>query len=446
MKKILGIIFFLVILLINPVTIGIFFSPDGHLNTESAIFILAFDFFCFLLAFFYLSQHTVMSGFFRQTFVILVSCLVTFLLIEIGLRFINYGQRLGANIDELTEGRYIQHTMYNPFLIFGPHINKKYKQENDEYSYWNAQGFRLQEMLPKEKALNEYRIFALGGSTTANGANGMNLHYCEEANQILADTLIKGKNIHCVNSALVAGSSAHTLVRLQFDLLDFKPDMITVMHNINDLFVNLFPVDDRRNYGNKFLHEFYAPTFSTDKRKMVVKRLINSSRLLQFIQYRFEIVRQEKFLRKVPAKNGQYVLSSMRFADKAPLLPFKEVFRRNLISICRIAKANNIKVVLITQPAVFSQEKIALGYGHKKYNDIIFYPPLDQWKEFFETYNQVVKDVALTENVFFIDMYSLMGHDENDFKDMVHYSATGIRKFAKIYADNIHQFIEINKE
>ena len=106
-----------------------------------------------------------------------------------------------------------------------------------------------------------------------------------------------------------------------------------------------------------------------------------------------------------------------------------------------IARSHKIKVVLMSQPAVFDDVMIALAFGHKPYNKYILYPRNEELIQLFEIYNKIIAEVAAEEKIPFIDMYQLMGHNEEDFIDMVHYSSRGLEKFYQIYSENLEKII-----
>ena len=353
--------------------------------------------------------------------------LICFLLLEVIFRSTEIGK-----IEE-SKASFIRHTGYSPFLIFGPNLNKKFKQKDGQIAYWNSQGFRLKEDLPLKKKRGEYRIFALGGSTTEDLANGENLHYCGETNKILSSY----KNVNCVNAGMSAYSTAQSTIRLQFDLLQFNPDMITVMHNINDLHVNFFPYhDERSNYANKFLYKDYAPGLS------LKYSFLRESRAMIYLYQSFVNIKNRVSGEKIKAKGKGVVLSTMRYSSEPIALRSKNSFRNNLMAIAAIGKAHNIAVVLMTQPAVFSDDKIALQFGVNVSNDYILYPRKEEFFKLFKEYNRIIEEVARQQNVYFIDMYNLFGNDEKYFKDMVHYNASGVRRFARIYSENIKKTME----
>ena len=369
--------------------------------------------------------------YFVNLVLLIIALIACFAFLEIAFRLFGIG--------EYDKGDYIviKHADYNPFLIFGPHINKSIPQQNGEIAYWNFQGFRMNETLQLAKKPNEYRIFALGGSTTEDLANRQNMHYSEEATKILEKYNPNGKKIIVVNSGRNGYSTAQILVRVQFDLLPFEPDMITVMENINDLSVNFFPSDERKNYANKYLDigSFVQPYSIKDS-------FLSESRVIVFFYKSISAIKNKFTSKTIVTDSGKKVSSNIHYSETSIEPKFKQEFSNNLISIAALAKAHGIEVVFMSQPAAFSEDKYALMFGYQSYNDRILYPKLDDFKKMFLEYNNVIKEVAEQEDVNFIDMYNLMGHDEKYFVDMVHYSPDGVTRFAKIYSDNLKKIID----
>lgn len=369
-------------------------------------------------------RKTERKGFLKNLSLLAIVLIICFTFLEIIFRIAGIGT-LNDEVDSIL----IKHGTYNPFLIFGPDINREIEQKNGEIAYWNSQGFRMKENLSLEKPDSEYRIIALGGSTTENLPNRMNLHYPQEAGKILNSENFINKEINIVNSGKSAYSSAHSLIRLQFDLLPFKPDMITVMHNMNDLTVNFYPDSHfRSNYANKFLDDERLAQPFNFKDAFLRNTFLGQSRFVVSIYEAFSANKVKRY--------------DMRYADTPVILKFKDSFRNNLIAISRIAKAHNITVVLMSQPAGFTDKSIALGFGHRPHNKDILYPRNNEFKDHFEEYNKVIKEVADSEDVYFIDMYNLMGHDEKYFTDVLHYTPEGINKFSDLYARELKKMIE----
>ena len=119
---------------------------------------------------------TKIKGYTKNIGVLLLTVLIIFLLFEIGFRIME------EEIQVPKRNILIKHSTYNPFLIFGPSFLQADRQgtleENRGFAIWNSQGFRVPDNIPYEPPVDEYRIFALGGSTTEDMANDKNIHWC----------------------------------------------------------------------------------------------------------------------------------------------------------------------------------------------------------------------------------------------------------------------------
>src|SRR3989344_4597953 len=385
---------------------------------------------------------TKIKGYTKNIGVLLLTVLIIFLLFEIGFRIMD------EDIPVPKRNILIKHSTYNPFLIFGPTFLQADRQgtleENRGFAIWNPQGFRLLDNIQYEPPDDEYRIFALGGSTTEDMANNKNIHWCGIAEDLFSETRVfDGKKPRCINAGSSGYTTAHALIRLQFDLLSFKPQMITVMNVINDLTVSYFPIDpktQRYNYGNKYLH----PTFTeeTNLRKL----LFSKSKVLKKLEKKLKNIHMKLTAKKIPAKDGTIIYSTIRFTNESlPLLT--RLYYNNLKSIVAVAKEHNITVVLMSEPMIFTDEKIAMLFGHENYNKDIFYPEKEKLQLDLELYNGIVQMVAEEEDVSFIDMYTFMGHDERYFVDAAHYTAEGSERFGYIYTEELRKiFAEEEKK
>jgi hypothetical protein len=127
-----------------------------------------------------------------------------------------------------------QHSMrfpLSPFLAFGPRLNEQLEgKQNPQTAFFNHQGFRTHDTLGARPA-GQYRIIALGGSTTVDRSNVEGIHWPLIAEQ---EVQRAGRgDVRIYNAAMSAYSSAHSLVRLEFDILPYQPDMLLIMHRVS---------------------------------------------------------------------------------------------------------------------------------------------------------------------------------------------------------------------
>ena len=97
--------------------------------------------------------------------------------------------------------------------------------------YFNRQGFRTREELgPSRLEKLESSRSAVDDEESVGNEDG--LHWPLWTERTLRTD---GLPVRVYNSGMSAYTTAHTLVRLAFDVLDFAPDIVVVLHNVNDL-------------------------------------------------------------------------------------------------------------------------------------------------------------------------------------------------------------------
>ena len=237
---------------------------------------------------------------------------------------------------------------------------------------------------------DDLRIMCLGGSTTENQTNSSKLRYSDVLNDTL-NILFPNKIISVINAGIAAFSSAHSLVNFALRLIEFKPDIIIVMHNTNDRSALIFDRWVYPDYANKYLADSFLDYHHRNGFGAWLLRHFKSFRILKWssktIKSMLEYTPYSKLVRN--AKDG------------------KRYFRRNMKSIITIAKAHNIVPIIMTQPhRDLSQNKL-----HQEYNTII-------------------SDIALKEKVQIVDLSINMSEKKEYFIDQIHYTEEGINNIA----------------
>jgi lysophospholipase L1-like esterase len=343
----------------------------------------------------------------------LVLAVTTLLLAEVALRTVQY---VLSDVPPLSllPGYRERRFALSPFLVFGPRVDWQIPDKpNPDTAYFNRQGFRTREEVGPKPA-GETRIIALGGSTTEEVWNEEGLHWPLWTERTLRTG---GLQVRVYNSGMSAYTTAHTLVRLAFDVLDYAPDIVLVMHNINDLTVNYRAAVAGRAVDGHYRAVFVDKAFTNDldESDIVLSRLWHS------------------VSSRLAARPSDIVVPAEYDISKG-----LEYFRRNLRSIEALASARGSRPVLLTMPvcsspAVYSR---VLETGHRGLS-----PPLpESFERFlreFETYNQAIRDVGRELDVPVVDMNRLMGSDAQWFADVVHYNAAGSRRFGELLAADL---------
>ncbi len=351
-----------------------------------------------------------MSNVSKTVIFVLFICLASFALGEVALRTAQYflsGVSPFTMLPGYSERRYL----LSPFLAFGPRIDWQIPNKpSAETAYFNGQGFRTKESVgPKPEG--EFRIVAIGGSTTEDVWTEDGLHW-----PLWLERRLKGSSLDArvLNTGMSAYTSAHSLVRLEFDVLDHHPNLVVVMHNINDLVVNYYaavlgqPVDG--HYRSPYTTKQF--TGETDDHDVVLSRLCHSLRA-----------------RLRPAPADKPVPNDYRIDQGLTY------FRRNLRNIHALASANGTAVILLTMPLCDAEtvyRKVELN-GRKQFS-----APLpesfDRFKKDFAAYNQAIAAVGADVGATVVDMHRLLGGDPRWFSDFVHFSAAGSKRFGEVLA------------
>lgn len=256
-----------------------------------------------------------------------------------------------------------------------------------------------------DKAETTIRIIAVGGSTTANerpfSLTGIDYPIALEERFVQSEY---GPIVEVLNAGGNAYSTAHSLINIEFRLVDFNPDIIVLMHNINDCSVNFFANGATSDYSNKYLkHYFLNPAI---QRSLSVPGFLLQSRFL--------------------AKVGLAQVLAGKSADinvHAEIDAGLKFFVRNLVSINNICNQNNIRLVLLSQPSSMKE------------HPFVSLPA-------FLSYNKAIEDTAYAHEIYYIDMFTAFGHGEDYFVDDVHYSPAGIERFANILHSNLVPIVQ----
>ena len=305
-----------------------------------------------------------------------------------------------------------------PYTIFGPH----FYTEKDGIKYISS---THKELYPLVKPKNTFRVICMGESTTENEVsyNDYKIHYPLILQRMLQQKY-PNKNIEVINISYAAYSSAHLLVLLLLDVISWKPDLIIISQNINDLdaaYWSGLNYDYSNKYGTQqFLPDYYEK-FTT------LNVLFQWSSFYWYLEDRIRYY-SEKFQQKKK-------LTKISYGNKPPELG-REIYKRNLLNFYYIANKWNIPVLYSTQP--LNSITGSFGYFFQTENNKTVRLPLDsERKEHHEVYNKIIKEVAKSTNSYFLDNDSLMGGNPKYFIDEVHYTKLGIEKLSKDYFDYI---------
>lgn len=344
-----------------------------------------------------------------------VALVVTGLLAETALR-LYHRWAAGVPFFSLLPGWRERAFPLDPFLAFGPRVDWQIPgKEHPESAYFNAQGFRTQETLGPP-APGEVRVVALGGSTTEDVWNEAGRHWPLAVEERLHAA---GRDdVRVYNGAMSAYTSAHSLVRFATDVVQYQPDLLLVMHNVNDLLVVYragmlgVPMDSSYHvkYGQKSL------TGQLDEDDVVLCRLC-------------ALVR-ERLARLAPPEPrvelGEYDLRTGL-----------ALFERNLRSLVAVARAHGTEVVLVTMPLSRSRERFDDTAALAAAGLLEAFPSHERFLADFDAYNDAIRRVGAELGVPVIDAAALVPQDDALFADIVHTTSAGVEAMGDAVAPEL---------
>lgn len=346
------------------------------------------------------------------------SLVVVFFIAEIGLRAY---QRVANGVPMLSflpDGRR-QVFKRSPFLVFGPRVNERFQRSGrPEWGRFNEMGIRLPFPTPAKEP-GEIRILAIGGSTTEGlaadlGTRDVGIHW-----PLAFECLQRGRgrnDIRVLNGAMSAYSTAHSLVRYAFDLVETKPDFVFIKHNINDLMVTYRAVSLGRQVDPNYLVRYGRKRWTgyIDESEVVVSRVVHSIRGWR----RLNMPDGEE----LPWQQWNYDLRLSEY-----------YFRRNLEELVASVRRSGAVPVLLTESRSSDPNHIAQARALRGVDvALTLYPAVERFQADFDRFNDVIRAIAAAEAAPLIDVARGMPANDALFLDVVHHSEEGVRAVARV--------------
>jgi hypothetical protein len=264
-----------------------------------------------------------------------------------------------------------------------------------------------------------------GGSTTEQIIDGVD--YPKILQTLLQDR-VNNVNIEVINVAHSAYATPHFLVLLELDVLSWDPDLVILSENINDLTAMYFP-DFTYDYSNKFSNQFFGlPDY--DSRYTATNVLFQHSQLYWVVKNATEKISNQRIA------NDTSRIRRISYGDE-PNPTAQAVFERNLRTFVTIAKANEIDVILATQPYQADEDYFVKMFSTRSYLDVVQFPFQGEFIKHFDAYNDSIEKISVEQDVFFVDNDLIFGGEKEYFIDTVHYTSDGLNLLANSYADYI---------
>lgn len=289
----------------------------------------------------------------------------------------------------------------------------------------NSHGFRGAEFAtPKPE--NLYRIFALGGSTTFGyypGTTSDQTAYPAQLQAMLAanDPVSNSIKYEVINAG-VPGYSMRTLAQnFLARILFYQPDMVVIYEATNDL----------ARYGNEagldhpLENQFVSKGIATG----ILDHIMGWSYAFQELRFTIGTRLFGGLVARFSDASGTRPSSSKKWERDTR---YEEAFRRDVRNLVVLAKANGVTPVLATQAIAFREEtnfaalsddEIKMQF-HKPAQFYANVPPDERYK-LFRRYNEIIREVAMTEGAVFADVAAAVPKTSEFHWDYCHLTDKG---------------------
>jgi len=319
----------------------------------------------------------------------------------------------------------------NDFKILEGVIDKDYLLRSDE------NGFILPTKIHDHPDL---RLVFLGGSTTECMKVGEDLRFPYLAGRLLEKKL--HLQVNSYNGGKAGNNSLHSINALLNKVVPLKPDIVVMMHNINDLTILLY---DKTYWTNNAY------------RATLISRPTNFGTVRNDLGESFHILRDmaipnlARALKQLPYLVGlgrqpdefSYIRGKTLKVD-APFLVRE--FSMNLQTFIDLCRVRHIEPVLMTmanrlkeQPDQFIIERTrkvsALGI------------PYAEYKKTFDLFNQTIRDLGAANGVLVIDLARAIPQEKAYMYDVVHLNETGSQLAAAVISQGLEPLVlKLKKE
>ena len=272
-----------------------------------------------------------------------------------------------------------------------------------------------------------YRIVTIGGSTTRNGHLPEEQRYPNVLESILKEKYPK-LEIDVFNAGMDWWTTKHSLINYVTNVRDWAPDLVIVMHAINDLYRSFSPEAYAVGEYNPSWSHFYGPAIGGANPPSYLGHL--NRRYFRRIIWRW--YPGYRYI-EVDYPVERYVSITQ--------------FEGNLRKLVHYVRSDGVDLLLLTQPSILKEgmtkeerKVLKIGFG-------FCITPRNWWKSEYPSprslyaalnaFNDTTRRVAKEEDVPLVDLAEAVPKTLEYFVDDVHYTPRGSELVAKFIATAI---------
>ena len=264
----------------------------------------------------------------------------------------------------------------------------------------------------------------LGGSTTEDIYDDENNRFPYLVGHLLEEST--GLQVNSYNAAKSGNDSLHSLDVLLNKVVPLKPDLVAMMHNINDLSILLF----EKSYWNR-----------NPSRSPLIEKKPDWRTVGKNLQETFQLARDLVVPHLYAALHRLLHAEGKSQADEFQQVRGQKIevnqdylvreFTLNLQTFINICQARGITPVLLTMPSRLKDDPDPLiprlMQRLEKQNGITY----RDFKGAFDRFNQAIREVAAQNRVLLIDLAQEIPQEKEYMSDVVHFTPAGSRLVAQ---------------
>jgi lysophospholipase L1-like esterase len=314
--------------------------------------------------------------------------------------------------------------------LFGWTYNPTFRIDVDDLQiHINSHALRGEEF-PEKKPPGEVRILCLGGSTTAGEEVGEAETYPAQLQAILR-ARYPGLNLRVINAGVPSYDVPHSLRDYELRLYRFEPDVVTIYHGINDLYIYHTAgepeIRPEHNYTGRRLEPWLEEVDPGGEWWFLRRLVVSRSYVLRLV---------------VSAYQQLAPRASLTAPDPGGIASFTAYYRA-LVRQIRASGATPVAMTFaIAYPGTFDDadaKKIRQSFGTWLTNGYI---RPEVGKQVIDAENEATVEVAREESVSVCDIASAVPPDREHFIDVCHLRAAGNRRIAETLAQTLAPFLE----
>lgn len=311
-------------------------------------------------------------------------------------------------------------------LVCGGYLLMHLWYDNRQHHYFDPflQVYPDKFEVPQVKAANEYRILALGGSTTKDPRVPLEENYPAKLQEILRQAY-PDLQVTVLNGGRDWYSSRHSLINYTGYGAWFRPDLVLVMHAINDVYRSFSPEKYARFDYDELYSHFYGASINGAEPPSFDRQLLKGARNLLGID-------EKRGFREADVG-----------VDKFVSLPS---FQKNMERLGHYILSDSAELIFIGQGSLYNDtmiqpERWRIGFHHEfctwEEGSQVFYPTYQAMHRAMHTYNATTRQVAANLNVPYVNADSALPRTLDFFNDDVHYTDAGSSRLAELVAETI---------